>query len=134
VTVSRILSRRDVAFLLYEWLDVESLTARPRFAEHSRETFDGVLEVSQQIAEREFAPHNAKNDAHEPTFDGETVHVIDEVKAALDAFHGAGLLPAAMDESVGGLQLPHVVQRSRSRAPPASWSGRRGAASRTCST
>ena len=33
---SKILSRRDIEFLLYEWLDVESLTARPRFADHSR--------------------------------------------------------------------------------------------------
>ena len=111
-TVSTILSRRDLAFLLYEWLDVESLTARPRFAEHSRETFDGVLDLSEQIATREFAPHNHKNDAQEPTFDGEKVHVIDEVRVALDAFYASGLLPGSMDEAVGGLQLPQVVQRA----------------------
>ena len=72
--MSKILSRRDLEFLLYEWLDVEALTARPRFAEHSRETFDAFLDVSAQIAEREFAPHNRLSDLHEPTFDGETRH------------------------------------------------------------
>ncbi|MET0496074.1 MAG: acyl-CoA dehydrogenase N-terminal domain-containing protein, partial [Actinoplanes sp.] len=51
--MSNILSKRDLEFLLYEWLDVEALTDRPRFAEHSRETFDAFLEVSARIAERE---------------------------------------------------------------------------------
>ena len=34
---------RDLDFLLYEVLDSEGLTARPRFAEYSRETFDAVI-------------------------------------------------------------------------------------------
>ena len=37
------LSSRDLEFQLYEVLDAESLTARARYAEHSRETFDAVL-------------------------------------------------------------------------------------------
>jgi alkylation response protein AidB-like acyl-CoA dehydrogenase len=106
---SVLLSRRDLDFLLYEWLDVEELTKRPRFADHSKETFDDVLDLSERIATEQFAPHNKLNDAHEPTFDGETVHVIDEVKQALRAFADAGLTGGAMDESVGGLQLPQVV-------------------------
>ena len=36
------ISKRDLEFMLYEWLDVESLTERERFAEHSRETFDAA--------------------------------------------------------------------------------------------
>ncbi len=43
---STLLSRRDLDFLLYEWLGVEELTKRERFADHSRETFDGVLELA----------------------------------------------------------------------------------------
>ncbi len=35
-----LLSSRNLAFELYEVLDAEALTQRPRFAEHSRETFD----------------------------------------------------------------------------------------------
>ena len=63
---SLLLSRRDLEFLLYEWLDVELLTKRPRYAEHSRETFDAVLELAEQIATEHFAPHNRKADANEP--------------------------------------------------------------------
>jgi alkylation response protein AidB-like acyl-CoA dehydrogenase len=109
---SSILSQRDLEFLLYEWLDVAALTTRPRFAEHSRETFDAFLGVSAQIAEREFATHNRRSDAEEPRFDGERVHIIPEVKAALTAFNDSGLLAGSMDEEAGGLQLPHVVARA----------------------
>ncbi|MFF5293100.1 acyl-CoA dehydrogenase [Paractinoplanes globisporus] len=110
--MSRILSRRDLDFLLYEWLDVEALTARERFAEHSRETFDAFLDLSARIAERDFAPHNRRNDLEEPTFDGERVHIIPEVAAALRAFNESGLIAATMDEELGGLQLPVVVARA----------------------
>ena len=106
---SLLLSRRDLDFLLYEWLDVELLTKRPRFAEHSRETFDAVLDLSEQIATRHFAPHNKKGDAEEPRFDGERVHLVPEAKEALDVYARSGLVGGAMDESVGGMQLPHVV-------------------------
>lgn len=33
---SLILSRRDLDFLLYEWLHAEALPQYPRFADHSR--------------------------------------------------------------------------------------------------
>ncbi|MEH0844014.1 acyl-CoA dehydrogenase [Micromonospora sp. CPCC 205711] len=106
---STLLSRRDLSFLLYEWLDVPRLTERPRYAEHSRETFDDVLDLAERVATEHFAPHNRAADTSEPTFDGGRVHMIPQVKAALDVFGRTGLLAASMDESVGGMQLPHVV-------------------------
>jgi len=109
VPSSTLLSRRDIDFLLYEWLDVELLTKRPRFAEHSRETFDAMLDLSERVATRHFAPHNKASDAREPTFDGERVHLIPELKAALEVFAQTGLLASSMDADVGGLQLPAAV-------------------------
>jgi len=106
---STLLSRRDLDFLLYEWLAVDELTKRHRFAEHSRETFDAVLDLSEQLATRYFAPHNKKNDAHEPTFDGQTVTVNPEVKQAWDAFAHADLMGMGMDQALGGAQLPSTV-------------------------
>ena len=106
---SLLLSRRDLEFLLYEWLDVEQLTKRPRHAEHSRETFDDVLELAEQIATEHFAPHNRTSDGEEPRFDGERVHLIPEIAAALEVFAEAGLLAGTLDEELGGLQLPTVV-------------------------
>jgi alkylation response protein AidB-like acyl-CoA dehydrogenase len=109
---STIMSRRDLDFLLYEWLRVEELTALDRFAEHSRETFDGVLELSEQLATRYFAPHNKLSDASEPSFDGQTVTLIPEVKVAWDAFAAADLLAMGMEAELGGAQLPAVVAQA----------------------
>ena len=109
---SRILCRRDIEFLLYEWLEVLELTRAERFAEHSRETFDAVLELCARLATDLFAPHNKKNDAEEPTFDGTTVHMIPEVGVALQAFSAAGLMAAGHDYRFGGMQLPAVVEKA----------------------
>src|SRR4051794_13834925 len=106
---SNLLSRRDLDFLLFEWLDIEQLTKRERYADHSRETFDPVLDLSEQVATKHFAPHNKKADANEPTFDGETVTLIPEVKEALAVFGKTGLLAGSMDYEVGGMQLPAAV-------------------------
>ncbi|MCW2511308.1 MAG: acyl-CoA dehydrogenase [Mycobacterium sp.] len=109
---STLLSRRDLDFLLYEWLRVDELTKRQRFAEHSRDTFDGVLDLSEELAERYFATHNKKSDANEPTFDGTRVTVIPEVKEAIEAFAQADLIGASMDEGLGGAQLPVCVAQA----------------------
>ncbi|ULE34810.1 acyl-CoA dehydrogenase [Mycobacterium sp. IDR2000157661] len=106
---SLLLSRRDLDFLLYEWLRVDELTARERFAEHSRETFDAVLDLCEQLAARYFAPHNKTSDANEPTFDGEKVTLIPEVKDAWDAFAQADLIAMSADQRLGGAQLPVAV-------------------------
>ena len=108
-----LLSRRDIDFLLYEWLDVESLTQRERFAEHSRETFDAVLDLSTDIATRCFATHNKKSDVHEPQMlPGGAVALIPEIKTALDTYAASGLIAGEFDEAVGGMQLPTTVARA----------------------
>jgi butyryl-CoA dehydrogenase len=108
----RILARRDLDFLLHDFLGLDELLVRPRFAGHSRETVSAVLDLAEEIAVRYFAPHNARADREEPQFDGARVHVLPEVGEALSAFAQSGLLGAAMDESVGGDRLPHVVHRA----------------------
>lgn len=104
-----LVSRTDLDFLLYEWLAVPDLTRFARFADHSRETFDGLLDLSEQLAEQYFAPHNRLSDATEPTFDGEKVTIIPEVGEALRAFADADLLAAPLTADQGGFGLPNVV-------------------------
>lgn len=104
-----ILSPRDLDFLLHEWLEVETLTKRPRFAEHSRETFDAVMELAQQIATDHFAPHNRKADENEPRFVDGRVEMIPEVAQALAVFRESGIMSGTFDEEYGGMQLPQTV-------------------------
>ncbi|MCG2584699.1 acyl-CoA dehydrogenase [Massilia sp. TS11] len=107
-----ILSRRDIDFLLYEWLDAAALTTRARFAEHSRETFDAALDTAERMALDLFAPHNKASDQQEPHVVDGKVQILPEVKRALTAFADAGFLAAAQDEAVGGMQLPYLVERA----------------------
>jgi alkylation response protein AidB-like acyl-CoA dehydrogenase len=111
--MAEFLSRRDVDFLLYEWLDVVGLTKRDHFAEHSRDTFDAVLDLSVDMATKCFAPHNKKGDQSQPSVgaDGKVV-LIDEVKDALDTFSAAGLMAGPFDDALGGMQLPMVVAQA----------------------
>ncbi len=104
-----VLRRRDLAFLLYDVLDAQSLTAFPRYREHSRESFDAILDLAEKLAEDHFQTHAARSDAEEPRFDGERVHIIPEVKQALDAYVEAGFLGAGFDAELGGLQLPFTL-------------------------
>jgi butyryl-CoA dehydrogenase len=106
---SLLLSRRDLDFLLYDWLGVDALVSRERFAEHSRESFDSLLDLAAEIAAECFAPHNKRNDAEEPRLEGDRVVLLPEVKKALDVLADAGLVGTTLDDAVGGMQLPHVV-------------------------
>jgi alkylation response protein AidB-like acyl-CoA dehydrogenase len=104
--MSTIMSRRDLDFLLHEWLGTAELFDRPRYADHSRATIDAVLDLAEQIATAHFAPHNRLADLDEPTYDGSTVTVIPEVAVALQAFADAGFLSADLDD---GSALPASV-------------------------
>jgi butyryl-CoA dehydrogenase len=109
---ARIINRRDLEFVLFELLDTESLTERPRFADHTRETFLAALDTAEAIAADKFAPHNRKADEHEPQFDGRRVTMIPEVREALQAFVEAGLIAAAHDYELGGMQLPVTMTQA----------------------
>ena len=103
------MSRRDLDFLLYEWLAVETLFARERYADHDRDTADALLDLAEELATGRFAGHNRAADLEEPTFDGTRVTVHPDVGPALAAFADAGFLAATLDEAVGGHQLPATV-------------------------
>ena len=104
-----LIRRRELSFLLYDVLDVATLTRAPRYAEHSRETFDAAIDAAWRMAQEQFAPHNRTGDTHEPHLVDGRVQLIPEVGRALRAFADAGFLAATFDEADGGMQLPRVV-------------------------
>jgi butyryl-CoA dehydrogenase len=71
-----------------------------------------VLDLAEQVATNDFAPHNRRNDEEEPTFDGTRVHLHEEIGKALRAFADAGFIGAGMPEEVGGMQLPATVAQA----------------------
>ncbi len=107
---SLIMSRRDLEFLLFEWLDTESLSARTRYADHDRETYEALLDLSERLATDVFAPLNRLVDTDEPRIgdDGKVVMPA-EVARALAAYTESGLPTSVFDAELGGMQLPFVV-------------------------
>ena len=102
--------RQQTDFLLYEWLQIEQLNQRHRFSDHSRETFDAVLDTCERIAREKYAPFNRTVDIEEPVFDGEKVILPACTQQALDAYAASGMLSAAQDYDIGGMQLPYTVE------------------------
>jgi butyryl-CoA dehydrogenase len=96
--------------LLYEWLEVSSLQQRERFADHSRETFDAVLDTCERIAKEKYAPFNRLVDTEEPHFDGEKVILPQATHDAQKAYAASGMLSASQDYDIGGMQLPYTVE------------------------
>ncbi len=102
--------RPTVDFLLHDWLQVEKLQSRERFADHSRETFDAVLATCERIAREKYAPFNRLVDTQEPHFDGDKVILPQATHDAYKAYAESGMLSAAQDYEMGGMQLPYTVE------------------------
>jgi butyryl-CoA dehydrogenase len=102
--------RKTIDFLLNDWLGVVALAGRARYSEHSRETFESVLDTCQRIAADKFAPFNRLVDAQEPRLENGAVVLPQCAYDAARAYVDSGMLAATQDYDVGGMQLPYVVE------------------------
>lgn len=110
--MSTVINRRDLDFLLYELLNAQELCEREEFSDHDKETFDAVLELSDQIAEEKFLPLAEKMDVHEPEYVNGKVEMLPEVKDAHNAYIEAGFMGANVPAEEGGMQLPVVISQA----------------------
>jgi butyryl-CoA dehydrogenase len=101
-----VLSRRDIQFLVFDWLRIDELTDRPRYRDQSRGEYLEVLALAERLATELFASHNRLSDSAEPNIVDGAVALVPEIGEALQAFCDAGLLGIAVDASLGGMQLP----------------------------
>jgi alkylation response protein AidB-like acyl-CoA dehydrogenase len=104
-----LLSDRDVAFQLYEVLDAAGLCTLPAFSEHSRETFELVLDNVRRFAREVLFPSYRLMDAEPPSFRDGRVHVHPLMRRLYPQMVELGLLTATRPSEVGGQQLPLTV-------------------------
>ena len=107
--------RPTLDFLLYDWLGAQGLSERPRFAEHNRQTFDAVLDTCERMAREKYSPFNRLVDTQEPRTEpdpegGLRVVLPQATHEAHLAYVASGMLSAAQDEALGGMQLPFTVE------------------------
>ncbi|UNK43612.1 acyl-CoA dehydrogenase [Luteimonas sp. S4-F44] len=104
-----LLDRRDLDFLLFDWLRIESLLACPYYAGHTRDTVTAVLDLSERLATGAFLPALKPSDRYEPRLTPDGVELAPEVVAAVRQYAQAGLLAGPFAQSVEGMQLPHLL-------------------------
>jgi butyryl-CoA dehydrogenase len=102
--------RATLDHLLYQWLQVQHLSQRSWYADHSRETFDAVLDTCERIAAEKYRPFNRLVDTQEPRFDGQKVILPQASHDAHHAYVESGMLAAAQSYDMGGMQLPYTVE------------------------
>jgi alkylation response protein AidB-like acyl-CoA dehydrogenase len=98
-------------FMLFDWLGLEALLSRPRYAEHSGDTCRELLHAASDLAAEFFEPANRTSDLDEPYVgtDGEVV-LPESTHRAFEAYRSFGLMGASHDHEVGGSQLPRLVE------------------------
>jgi butyryl-CoA dehydrogenase len=99
-----------VDFLLYSVLDAEALCELEAYEQHSKETFDLYIDSVRRFARQDLLPTYKPMDEEPPEFrDGriQTHPALPELYAAMVEL---GVLSATRPESVGGQELPTLVQ------------------------
>ncbi len=105
-------SKRNLQFLLYEVLDVQSLIKYPYFQDHARETFDMVLDSAEQISEKLLKPLLTEMDRKEPQLVNGRIKIHAGMFPILKKFGEDGWINAGFSYEEGGQQIPSTVLSS----------------------
>lgn len=111
--MSLILSRADIDFLLFDWLDIDRLSSERLYAHLDHGTYAAVIDLAERLATDVVAPVNKLADQREPEMmpDGSVV-IPKEIGDALEQVRRSGLFAAAQPSELGGMQLPFVVEKA----------------------
>ncbi len=102
---------RDIRFVLYEMLDVEELTKHEYYADHSRETFDTVIDAAYELAREVCWPAYMEMDRIGATYDpkSKTTSVPEPMHRIWQAYKQGGWHGETAPFELGGQQVPGAV-------------------------
>ncbi len=100
---------RDVKFNLFEWLPLDELLARERFAGQDRADLEMVLEEALKVCQGALAPSDLEGDRVGARWEGGSVHLPPGMKRAYAALAEGGWIGATAGTEFGGMGLPEVV-------------------------
>ncbi len=105
----KFISDRNLKFLLYEVNDVELLLKYPRFADHSKEVFDMILDTAMRMGKDMFKPLFEEMDRQAPEYVNGEVKVHPKVREIMRAAGDGGWIASVFPYEVGGQQLPYTI-------------------------
>jgi alkylation response protein AidB-like acyl-CoA dehydrogenase len=108
--MEKVVSKRNIRFLLYEVFGVEELTKYDYFADHSRETFDMIIDTAHKLGMEFMYPVFQEMDANPPQYVDGIVKTHPIVKTTMRDFGRDGWINAPMAYEYGGQQIPQVIQ------------------------
>jgi len=103
------LNPRNIQFILHEVLDTASLSKFPYYQDHSKETFDMVLEAAKQLADKHLLPYLAEMDRKPPHYENGEIHVHPKIKELMKLYGEGGWISATSTYEEGGQQLPLII-------------------------
>jgi hypothetical protein len=107
--------RRDMQFVLHEFLEVERLAELPGYEEATTDVVDAIIDESAKVAETLLFPLNQPGDQQGCRFENGVVRTPDGFKDAYDQFTEAGWTSLSADPAypsraiVQGRRLPSAV-------------------------
>ncbi len=106
-----LIDTRDIKFVLYEILNVDSLTSYEKFSGFDHDTFDATIDLVENICVNECFPHFADADKTGCSFNGAdgSVTLPDSIKKPLKAYYDAGFIGIVESPEIGGMGLPMSV-------------------------
>ncbi len=109
-----IMDMRDARFVLYEQLGIDKLCERPRYADHSKDVFEMVLDEAEKMAVNVIEPTYVESDKIGAVYDPKTrtVKTPPSFKKALEAYKAGGWIAMAESPEVGGQGLPYALYMS----------------------
>lgn len=102
-------SSRNLRFLLYEVLQAEELTEYDFYKDHSRETFDLVLDTVSKLASDTMYPVFQEMDSKPPVFDNGIANVHPAVRRFMAECGAGGWVSPTLPYSQGGQQAPTLL-------------------------
>jgi alkylation response protein AidB-like acyl-CoA dehydrogenase len=105
----KFVSKRNLDFLLYEVHGVQRLSQLPYFEDHSRETYNLVMDTALKLARNLMYPYLREMDEKAPVLEDGHVKVHPVVKTMMKEWGEGGWISSAMPYEAGGQQLPVTV-------------------------
>lgn len=99
----------DINFILYDQLQIEQLCGSRRFADHSKDTFDMILDAAEKMAVNDFLPVNSEGDRIGCSWKDGKVQVPEPFHAPFKRYCEGGWINMPEEYDVSGQNVPLVV-------------------------
>jgi alkylation response protein AidB-like acyl-CoA dehydrogenase len=99
-------NRRDVDFVLYEQLGLETILENRKFADLNKKTIDLIITEARKLAVKEILPTNAVGDRKGCRFENGVVRVPEEFHRIFALYREGEWITMLDDPAVGGQGLP----------------------------